>query len=263
MSERLAEFYAASQEEAQRREVLLPFQELEWMIAELPEPQVRFEEALVARSDVAVIAEHKRQSPSIGEISRAGTLPWTVEQYQQGGAVALSIVTQGAHFGGRVEDLTDARHSSDLPILRKDFIRTPYQLYESRAHGANAVLLIVAGLSDTDLLDLHEEARDIGLGSLIEVHDEEELQRALEVSPSLIGINNRNLSTLQVDLDTTCKLMEAMPATVTVVAESGYDVRNRAHMRELQAMGADAVLMGTALMREENPAEALASWLAP
>jgi indole-3-glycerol phosphate synthase len=186
---------------------------------------------------------------------------WTVEQYQQGGAVAISVLTLETGFGGKLEDLAEARSAVDLPLLRKDFISTPYQLHEAKARGADAALLIVAGLSDADLLCLHEEANDIGLDALVEVHDEQELSRALEVNPRLIGINNRNLRTMEIDLGTTRNLVEKVPDGITVVAESGYDVRNPEHMRELRTLGVGAVLIGTALMREENPAEVLSDWM--
>jgi indole-3-glycerol phosphate synthase len=265
MSERLAEFYDAAQEEARAREAELPFRELEWIVGGLSDLSPRFVETIVQSNDVAVIAEHKRKSPSNKRDQPTHDLAWTVDQYRRGGAAALSVVTQGLDFDGGVEDLGEAIRASDsgLPILRKDFIRNFYQIYESKAFGADAVLLIAAGLSDKKLFELYKEARDIGLDCLVEVHDEKDLSRALEVEPSLIGINNRDLDSLEVDLNTTRELIEAVPSGIPVMAESGYNVRKRKHMRELREIGAKGVLLGTSLMRDENPAEALAAWLEP
>jgi indole-3-glycerol phosphate synthase len=261
MSEALAPYYAAAQQEAQTREVSVSLGDLERLIDGLIDPQPHFIRDLISSTGVAVIAEHKRRSPSDGEIRAGSDVAWAVEQYQQGGAVAVSVVTQQAHFGGAVEDLARAREAVDLPILRKDFISTPYQLYEARAFGADAALLIVGGLSDAELLSLHREAGNIGLDCLVEVHDEQELSRAFEIHPDVIGINNRNLATMEVDLETTRNLAQKVPQDIVLVAESGYDVGNPAHMRELRALDVDAVLIGTALMREENPAGVLRTWI--
>jgi indole-3-glycerol phosphate synthase len=166
----LAKYYDAANNEALAREENTSLRELKWIISELPSRQ-KFTETLADFWDVAVIAEHKRKSPSEGEIRPGSSVGWTVEQYKKGGAFAVSILTQGTHFGGKIDDLSDARYATDLPILRKDFISSSYQLHEARAFGANAVLLIVAGLSSSRLQDLHEEASSIGLDSLIEVHE--------------------------------------------------------------------------------------------
>ena len=145
-----------------------------------------------------------------------------VAAYERGGAAALSVLTDEAHFGGSLEDLRAAREASDLPILRKDFIVDPYQLYEAAVNGADAVLLIVAALHDDDLAELHELARALDLDCVVEVHDEHELERALELDADVIGINNRNLDDLSVDVATTLELMPDVPAGKTVVSESGY-----------------------------------------
>ena len=183
-------------------------------------------------------------------------------QYSKGGATAISVLTQGKHFGGRLQDIDEARSATSTPILRKDFIDNKYQLHEAKSYGADAALLIVGGLSDVRLAKLYHEAGLIGLDCLVEVHNQEELERALEIEPKLIGVNNRNLSTMRVDLDTARDLIPLIPDGITTVAESGYSVRNPNHIRELRELGADAVLMGTALMRESDPADALANWIA-
>jgi len=199
---------------------------------------------------------------SQGDIRPGSDVASTVKMYEQGGATAISILTQVTYFGGRAEDLTEANFATELPILRKDFIRTEYQLYQARALGADAVLLIVAGLTKSELENLYEEADAIGLDCLVEVHDEEDLETALEIGPQLLGINNRNLATLEEDIDTTRHLISEVPQGVIVIAESGYSTRKPEHIKELRELGVDAVLMGTSLMREDDPAEALKNWLA-
>lgn len=260
MIEALNKYYVAAEQEAREAAAETPLRELEWMIAELPQQKIGFAEALQA-GGVSVIAEHKRRSPSQGDIRPGSDVASTVRMYQEGGASAVSILTQGKHFGGRAEDLTEANHATELPILRKDFISEKYQLYQARALGASAVLLIVAGLSEQRLRSLHDEATGIGLDCLVEVHDEIDLDNALGIAPAIIGINNRNLATLEEDLETTRELIEEMPSNVMVVAESGYSVRKPEHITELRELEVDAVLMGTALMREDDPAEALRNWL--
>ncbi len=219
-----------------------------------------FSEALV-RPGLSLIAEFKRRSPSAGEIVAAADadVAARVGAYERGGAAALSVLTDEAHFGGSLEDLRAARGACDLPILRKDFIVDPYQLYEAAVNGADAVLLIVRALEDGPLRDLHDEARALDLDVLVEVHDEEELQRALEIGPEVIGINNRNLDEGTVDVATTYELMPDVPAGQTVVAESG--ISDRSELEELERVGVDAVLIGSALMSADD-AEAMTRQLA-
>ncbi len=255
--ERLYPYYEAALLEAEQREQLHPKETLE-----LPQTMTTFIGAITAGEEVAVIGEHKRRSPSEGDIRPNSTVEWTVAQYSKGGATAVSILTQGEHFGGSIHDLAYARDATAMPLLRKDFIGNAYQLHEARAYGAHAALLIVGGLSDGQLKRLYDEAVSIELECLVEVHDQAELERALEIEPEMIGVNNRNLSTLKVDLETARNLIPLIPDGPAKVAESGYSVRDPEHIRELREIGADAVLMGTALMREPAPAEALAAWLA-
>jgi indole-3-glycerol phosphate synthase len=209
-----------------------------------------FREALV-RPGLSLIAEFKRRSPSIGEISAGAKVPEQVAAYERGGAAALSVLTDERHFGGSLEDLRAARAACSLPILRKDFIVDPYQLYEAAVNGADAVLLIVRALDDRVLDAMYVEARGLDLDCLVEVHDAEELQRALEMDAETIGINNRDLDSGTVDVATTYQLMPDVPAGKTVVAESG--ISSRQELEELERVGVDAVLIGGALMSAGDP----------
>jgi indole-3-glycerol phosphate synthase len=204
-----------------------------------------FNEALV-RPGLSLIAEFKRRSPSAGDISAAADVSAQVGAYERGGAAALSVLTDERHFGGSLDDLREARAACDLPILRKDFVVDPYQLYEAAVNGADAVLLIVRALADRELREMYGQARDLDLDCLVEVHDGEELQRALELDVDVIGINNRDLDQGTVDVSMTYELMPDVPAGKTVVAESG--ISSRAELEELERVGVDAVLIGSALM---------------
>ncbi|MEA2252505.1 MAG: indole-3-glycerol phosphate synthase, partial [Solirubrobacteraceae bacterium] len=191
---------------------------------------------------------HKRRSPSAGDIRRGSTVTEIVEAYERGGAAALSVLTEGPHFGGSLDDLREARAASALPILRKDFIVDTYQVYESAVAGADAILLIVAALDDDDLAALHAEALGLDLDVLVEVHDEPELARALEVvDADVIGINNRDLGDFSVDVERTYELLSDVPAGKTVVSESGFHTREQ--LDDLERVGVDAVLIGESLMR--------------
>jgi indole-3-glycerol phosphate synthase len=213
-----------------------------------------FSEALV-RPGLSLIAEFKRRSPSKGDIAGTASVPEVCRAYESGGAAALSVLTDETHFGGTLDDLRQARAACGLPILRKDFVVDPYQLYEAAVNGADAVLLIVAALDEDNLGHLYEESRLLDLDCLVEVHDEEELERALAIDVDVIGINNRNLADLTVDLETTAELMTDVPAGKTVVAESGYDSREQ--LEELERIGCDAVLIGEALMISGDPEAAV------
>jgi indole-3-glycerol phosphate synthase len=202
-----------------------------------------------------VIAEFKRRSPSAGTLRERADAESVVRAYERGGASALSVLTEGPHFGGSLEDLRVAREASELPILRKDFILDPYQLYEARAAGADAVLLIVAALEDRELAALHERARELALEALVEVHDARELETALEIGAELVGINNRDLRDFSVDVERTSRLVREVPDGVAVVSESG--IATAEQLRALAAQGVDAVLVGEALMRAAEPEAAL------
>ena len=235
----------ATREEVDRRRREVPLADLEARIAEREDRP--WAEALT-RPGVSVIAEHKRRSPSAGEIRAGASVEEVVAAYTRGGATALSILTEGRHFAGSLDDLRAARAASPLPILRKDFIIDRYQVVESAEAGADAILLIVAALEDAELADLHREAMDLDLDVLVEVHDEEELTRALEVvDADVIGINNRDLTDFSVHLDRTFELLSDVPAGKVVVSESG--IHTREQLDELERVGVDAVLVGESLMR--------------
>jgi indole-3-glycerol phosphate synthase len=231
--------------EVGRRREAVPLAHLEAAIADRPERRP-FSEALT-RPGVSLIAEHKRRSPSAGEIRAGSTVADIVRAYERGGAAALSVLTEPFHFGGGLEDLREARAATQLPVLRKDFIVDHYQLYESAAAGADAILLIVAALEPQDLDALLVEARALDLDALVEVHDERELDVALEVDADVLGINNRNLSDFSVDIDRTYELLSDVPAGKTVVSESGFSTREQ--LDELERVGVDGVLIGETLMR--------------
>ncbi|MBV8430689.1 MAG: indole-3-glycerol phosphate synthase TrpC [Solirubrobacterales bacterium] len=226
----------------------------------LPErgDEVRDFLAALRRPGISLIAEHKRRSPSAGPIREDLSLEEVVTAYERGGAAALSVLTEGPNFGGSLEDLRRARAATRLPILRKDFTLDPYQVHEAHAAGADAIILIVAALEDAELAELHALAAELGLAALVEVHDQPELERALAVGPRLIGINNRDLTTLQVDLRRTFELRTAIPDGVTVVAESGFS-----QPEQLRDLRVDAVLVGESLMRADDIESAARALTAP
>ncbi len=254
---RLDPLIEASRQRLAERMQAIPLTDLEAAVTGLPEPRP-FAEAL-AGEGAAIIAEHKRRSPTAGTIREGSTVEEIVRAYQEGGAAALSVLTEERHFGGTLEDLAVARAASDLPILRKDFTVDRYQLYEARVAGADAVLLIIGAAPIEVLGELHAEAADIGLDVIVEVHDEEDLSQALKIDADVVGINNRDLTDFTVDLATTFELLPEIPAGITVVSESG--IATRQHIEDLQRVGVDAVLVGEALMRDEDPARALAELL--
>src|SRR5215203_3215218 len=188
-----------TRDEIARRRERVPLAQLEQAIAARPEGRP-FQEALT-RPGVSLIAEHKRRSPSAGTIREGASVTEIVRAYERGCAAALSVLTERSHFGGSLEDLQEAIAATELPVLRKDFIVDPYQLYESAAAGADAILLIVAVLDHDDLYELHRQARGLDLDVLVEVHDEHELERALDIDADILGINNRDLGDFSVDID--------------------------------------------------------------
>jgi indole-3-glycerol phosphate synthase len=239
----------STREDVARRREAVPLSELEQQAAGTRDDRP-FSEALT-RPGISVIAEHKRRSPSAGEIRQGATVTEIVEAYERGGAAAVSILTEQRHFGGSLDDLREARAASVLPILRKDFIVDPYQVYESAVAGADAILLIVAALDDDDLGLLHREATGLDLDVLVEVHDEQELERALDVvDADVIGINNRDLVDFSVDVERTYELLSDVPAGKTVVSESGF--HRREQLDDLERVGVDAVLIGESLMRADD-----------
>jgi indole-3-glycerol phosphate synthase len=224
-------------------------------------PPVRpFAEAVARADRVNVIAEHKRRSPSRGAI-REDLVPADVARgYEAAGAAALSVLTDEPFFGGRMAHLEEVRRTSALPVLRKDFVLDPWQVWEARAGGADAVLLIVAALTDAELRSLLAVAGDAGMDALVEVHDRPELDRALAAGSRVVGVNNRDLRSLSVSLGTSLDLAASIPDGVVAVAESG--IRTAADVRLLRDAGYDAFLVGEHLMASADPGAALRALLA-
>lgn len=214
-----------------------------------------FASAFANRERVNIIAEFKRASPSKGSFSAEGDAAKTAFIYETGGAAAVSVITEEDFFAGSSVDLISARASTSLPILRKDFIFDEFQIYESSVIGADAVLLIVAMLEDDRIRQLLELANEIHLDVLVEVHNEDEMRRAIGVGAKLIGVNNRNLYDFRVDLETSVRLSKLAPAEVVLVAESGIDSRD--NIERLLDLGYSGFLIGEALMTSPDPIEKL------
>ena len=247
---RLDDIVDATRDALKRRQREHPMSELEAQV-ETGRDGRPFAEAL-SRPGTSLIAEHKRRSPSAGDLAPDGaSCAEIVEAYERGGAAAVSILTEEVHFGGSLADLREARAATELPILRKDFTIDPYQLYEAKLAGADAVLLVVGSLDDSTLASLYAHARQLDLDALVEIHDDEELERALELDCDVIGINNRNLEDFSVDIQRTFDLLADVPAGKVVVSESG--IHHREQIEELEQVGVDAVLIGEALMRSRDP----------
>jgi len=208
------------------------------------------------KDGINIIAEFKRRSPSKGPIRVNADLNAIVKSYEAGGAAAISVLTEEDYFSGSLDDLRAVKRSVDLPVLRKDFIVDEYQVYESGAAGADAVLLIVAALDDEQLVSLRKLVEDeLGMDALIEVHTREELQRAIACGANLIGVNNRNLHTFEVSLETSLALATEAPAGTVLISESGLNNSN--DLARLHSAGYRGFLIGESLMRSENPEAAL------
>jgi indole-3-glycerol phosphate synthase len=205
--------------------------------------------------EISVIAEVKRSSPSKGSLAPITDPGGLAAQYEEAGAHVVSVLTEQRRFGGSLADLDAVRKAIDLPILRKDFMVDEYQFYEARAHGADVVLLIVAALSKNQLEDYFHLSTELGMRSLIEVHTNDELERALEISPEIIGVNSRNLKTLEVDARAFAELIPQIPSTIARVAESG--ISSREEVVFAQECGATAILVGEALVRSGSPSVAI------
>ncbi|MDR1824262.1 MAG: indole-3-glycerol phosphate synthase TrpC [Bifidobacteriaceae bacterium] len=211
-------------------------------------------------AEVAVIAEVKRSSPSKGAIADIPDPAQLARAYEEGGAAVISVLTEGRRFGGSLDDLDAVRRAVDLPVLRKDFIVSSYQVWEARAHGADLILLIVAALDDNALIALIERTESLGMTPLVEVHNTQELHRALAAGAKLIGINARNLKTLKVDRRVFAELAPLVPAGHAIVAESGLS--SPQDLAEYARSGANAVLVGEYLASSPNPGRAVAELVA-
>jgi len=220
---------------------------------------VDFFEAITRKERVNIISEIKRRSPSKGIIREQFDPEAIASSYERAGAAALSVLTEEDHFDGSLDHLMAARSAAALPVLRKDFLFDPYQVYEAAAAGASAVLLIVAILDDGLLKTLSELARSLGLASLVEVHTEEEMERAIYAGAEIIGVNNRDLTSFNVDLNTSLRLARDAPPDVALVSESG--IRTRQEISALRGAGFDAFLVGEFLMSSQEPGEALKALL--
>lgn len=228
---------------------------LEARLASAPEAR-DFAGALRREGEVAVISEVKRRSPGAGDIRPGLNAPGLALMYESGGAAALSVLTDEEYFDGSLDDLRAVREQVALPILRKDFVIDPVQVAEARAAGADAVLLIVRILDDASLTGLLERTRELGMAALVEVHDAEELDRALGAGARVVGVNNRDLSTFETRLEVTLGLTDRIPADVVLVSESG--IRTAEDVARLGRAGVDAVLVGESLLRQADPGTAVA-----
>lgn len=245
----LEQIVAGVREDLARREAATPLPELLAHVAEAPAPRDPMPHFRGRGS--SVIAEVKRRSPSKGALADIPDPAALARAYANGGAAAISVLTEERRFGGSLEDLRSVRAEVDVPILRKDFIVETYQLVEARAAGADLALLIVAALDDDTLRRLHDEATELGLTVLVETHDEHEVERAVALDAELIGVNSRNLKTLAVDPDVFGRLAPLIPDDVVKVAESG--ITSPADVERFVGEGASVVLVGEALVKDGDP----------
>jgi indole-3-glycerol phosphate synthase len=217
-------------------------------------------DARLRQPGVSVIAEVKRSSPSAGALGTIADPASLARDYERGGARVISVLTEQRRFNGSLEDLVAVRAAVDVPVLRKDFVVSAYQVWEARAHGADMVLLIVAALDQNALVALLERTESLGMAALVEVHDVDEAQRAVDAGARIIGVNARDLRTLGVDRDTFARVAPTLPDTALKIAESG--VRGPHDLLAYAAAGADAVLVGETLVRQQDPRQAVADLVA-
>jgi len=222
-------------------------------------PKVRDARAALSKLGINLIAEIKRASPSKGALADIADPAKLATQYAQGGASVISVLTEERRFKGSIEDFELVRKAVDLPLLRKDFIVTEYQVIESRAIGADLQLLIVAALSDSQLRDFYQMTAEMRMNSLIEVHDEQELERAIKIGAKIIGINSRNLKTLEIDPSAFNRLLPLIPNGVIRVAESG--ISSRADVEAIAALGGNAILVGETLVKAGDPLAGISNLL--
>lgn len=249
----LDEIISGVREDLEERQRDVPIEELKRLAARAPEPRDAY--AALGGDRVSVIAEVKRSSPSKGALAAIADPAALAADYEEGGAHVISVLTERRRFGGTLADLAAVRAAVDIPVLRKDFIVTSYQLWEARAHGADLALLIVAALDQQALVSLIERAESIGLAPLVEVHTEEELGRAVDAGAKIIGVNARDLKTLEVDREVFATLAPKVPDGVIKIAESG--VRGPHDLLAYARAGADAVLVGESLVTGKDPKAAV------
>lgn len=235
---------------AQRR---LPLAQIHESVSSQPKPLDAY--SFLRRNPMNVIAEVKRASPSKGDLAPITDPAALAAQYHEAGAAAVSVLTEKRRFGGSLADLDAVRSAVDIPVLRKDFMVDEYQFYEARAHGADIVLLIVAALSQSQLKDFYDLSRELGMAALIEVHTHSELESAMEIDPVMVGINSRNLKTLEVDTQVFTELLPRISSSLIRVAESG--ISSRADVIEAAQAGASAILVGEALVKSGDPISAM------
>jgi len=250
-------------EEVAERKEHKPTADLKMTMAKADAPRgfVRAVEAAISAGKSAVIAEVKKASPSKGVIRKDFDPVQIANSYQQGGACCLSVLTDIDFFQGSDTYLQMVHAACTLPIIRKDFILEPYQVYEARAINADCILLIVSALTDQQMAELNDLAKEVGMDVLIEVHDSEELQRALKLDNRLIGINNRNLHTFETSLETTIELLKEIPDDRIVVTESG--ILTPGHVAKMRSHGVNAFLVGEAFMRADEPGDKLRELFEP
>jgi len=249
----LDEIVAGVREDLARREAATSIASLKERVAAMP--PTHDANSVLRSESVAVIAEVKRSSPSKGHLATIADPAGLAAEYEAGGAAVISVLTEGRRFGGSLQDLAAVRAAVDVPILCKDFIVTSYQLFEARAAGADLALLIVAALDDQALVSLIERADSMGLSTLVEVHDERELDRALAAGARIVGVNARDLRTLQVDRAVFARVARHVATGITLVAESG--VKGPRDLLAYASSGADAVLVGESLVTGSDPRAAV------
>ena len=215
--------------------------------------------AALRNRNFSIIAEVKRSSPSKGALADIPEPEVLAASYQEAGASVVSVLTEKRRFGGTLEDLSRVREQVTIPVLRKDFIVNEYLVRESRAYGADLLLLIVAALDNHQLSDYHSLGRELGMSVLVEVHDEAELERALNINPEIIGVNSRNLKTLEIDLANFQRLIPQIPDSIYRIAESG--IATRSDVQIARDSGADAILVGESLVRAGSPESAIRDFL--
>jgi len=255
----LDEIVAGVREDLAQREAATPLAAVKERAARMTEAKDCVSRLRVSDA-VTVIAEVKRSSPSRGSLASITDPAALALEYEKGGAAAISVLTEQRKFNGSLADLDSVRGVVDIPVLRKDFIVTPYQVWEARAHGADLVLLIVAALEQTVLTSLIERVHSLGMTALVEVHDVDEVARAVDAGAKVIGVNARNLKTLDVDRNTFARVAPSIPAGIVRIAESG--VRGPHDLMDYARAGADAVLVGEALVTDEAPRKSVADLVA-